>query len=318
MMRYLSMNAKYSALSERDQTYVIYANRHMENAEAAEGRKNPYNASFARGGESGLSFGWAQNDVHANREAKQVFSNILRKSGLFTDREMGEIIRLAKKPGVSERDFAPGTINKINSALNQNISDIDLLDRKRELDILRNVDNALVSIGSRGVFNKSHPDYHKAIAAMGHWSNQTGGLGRFTEHFSNMKKDPTFEDIDKYLQMQKYFRENKTPDYLHKNWLPRIYEAEKFANNKLEAISNLKLESLEEDKTREANNAVKLSDSDNVAAMSTKVELMSLPDNAPTIAISKIGILQKLESNNLNQQNDAESDNNITDRKSVV
>ena len=42
MMRYLSMNAKYSALSERDQTYVIYANRHMENAEAAEGRKNPY------------------------------------------------------------------------------------------------------------------------------------------------------------------------------------------------------------------------------------------------------------------------------------
>ena len=41
MMRYLSMNAKYSALSKRDQTYVIYANRHMENAEAAEGKKTP-------------------------------------------------------------------------------------------------------------------------------------------------------------------------------------------------------------------------------------------------------------------------------------
>lgn len=337
------MGAKYSMLSERDQTYLRYANRFMENQPAAlealkmekialgiekaesksKGKKeqinSPYDAAFAKKANSGLSFGWAQNDVHSDPEGAGIlFKKILIESKEFKKEEIDKIVELADTPGVTAKRFKPEVLEKINKVLNQRASDIDILDEQKESRMLKYVNNALERIGSRGVFNKSDPNYYKVIAAMGHWCNQTGNLDGFTKHFSNMKKDPAFKDIDEYLQKQKYFRDH--PGLLHKDWLPNIDKAKKFANDKLEIISNLKLESLaeeKEDKTREANNAVKLSDSDNVAAMSTKVELMSLPDNAPTIAVSKIGILQKLESNNLNQQNDAESDNNITPSKDM-
>ena len=85
-----------------------------------------------------------------------------------------------------------------------------------------------------------------------------------------------------------------------------------------EKITELGKNSFDYNKNNISNEKIELESlKTNNKVMSTKVELMSLPDNAPTIAVSKIGILQKLESNNLNQKNDAEQDNNITPSKDM-
>ena len=85
-----------------------------------------------------------------------------------------------------------------------------------------------------------------------------------------------------------------------------------------EKITELGKNNFDYDKNNISNKKIELESlKTNNEAMSTKVELMSLPDNAPTIAVSKIGILQKLESNNLNQKNDTEQDNNITPSKDM-
>lgn len=85
-----------------------------------------------------------------------------------------------------------------------------------------------------------------------------------------------------------------------------------------EKITELGKNNFDYDKNNISNEKIELESlKTNNEAMSTKVELMSLPDNAPTIAVSKIGILQKLESNNLNQKNDAEPDNNLAPSKDM-
>ena len=44
-------------LSRTDRTYVFNFNRHMEDADAANGSESPYQARFATKGQSGLSLG---------------------------------------------------------------------------------------------------------------------------------------------------------------------------------------------------------------------------------------------------------------------
>ena len=222
-------------LSRTDRTYVFNFNRHMEDAAAANGSESPYQARFATKGRSGLSFGKMQNDVSKNVNAENLFRNILEKEG-FGD--VNNIVNEAKKQGVTKNSFSQQTLDRINRALEKHKSEIDNLDVISFNNAVSHVEKVIDKTGSRGVFNESHPDFHKAIGMAMHWGNQTGNLNRFGDHLSQIK-NPSLKDIENYLRNQKNFNPKINSDYQNfDSWLKRINEAKIFADKQADKQSD--------------------------------------------------------------------------------
>ena len=153
----------------------------MENSQAANGLKSSYQAEFAQKGDSGLSFGEMQNDVRKNKDAEEIFRRILKREG-FGNSEIDNIVDKAKKQGVTRNNFSKETLDRINRALENNKSEIDDLDVQSMNKAIDHVEKVINQVDSRGVFNESHPDFHKAAGMAMHWGNQTGNLKEFGDH----------------------------------------------------------------------------------------------------------------------------------------
>ena len=101
------------------------------------------------------------------------------------------------------------------------------------------VEEVIDKVDSRGVFNESHPDFHKAIGMAMHWGNQSGNLNRFGDHLSQMK-NPSLKDIENYLRNQKNFNPKYKDHQNFDSWMKRIDEAKIFADKQLDQNSETK------------------------------------------------------------------------------
>ena len=218
-------------LSRTDRIYVFNFNWHMENSQAANGLKSSYQAEFAQKGDSGLSFGKMQNDVRKNKDAEEIFRRILKREG-FGNSEIDNIVDKAKKQGVTRNDFSKETLDRINRALGNNKSEIDDLDVQSMNKAIDHVEKVINQVDSRGVFNESHPDFHKAAGMAMHWGNQTGNLKEFGDHFSKIK-NPSLKDIENYLKDRWQFNPKNEKHQDFGSWMERATEAKSFADKQL-------------------------------------------------------------------------------------
>ncbi|MGI0117605.1 calcium-binding protein [Zooshikella sp. RANM57] len=233
-------------ISDIVKDYIGHSTQKMEDSSLSLG----YQASFA-GGESGLSFGKYQNDVRKNGEAKSTFSEILKKSGNFTESEVNSIVSRAAAKGSKGSDFTSTELQNINNALSSADGKklVDARDNKELNTITSRVQQALDAASNNknglGDLKPTSDNYLKTVAMIAAWINRTGAPNLLSKYLQGDKVKlggkelelngaPTLDGLISYLKKNTQFRPTSEGGNAENfdNWEKRIDSAVKHGADK--------------------------------------------------------------------------------------
>lgn len=202
--------------------YVKHSLHRMEGATG-----DPYTAKFAGAGNSGLSYGYLQNDVGIGSKspiARSYFTTILNTQvGVngVTQQDIDAIISNA----FNSSSLSGPQLAIVNRALASNHSLVDQADNAQLTEVMGYVHRAIDSAG----LNPNGPGELDAVGpnpalltSLAHWGNQTGGLNEASSYLLSTSHVSLVDFTDNYLYQQKFFREN--PNF-QTEWPSRVAEA---------------------------------------------------------------------------------------------